>query len=90
MKNFTSLNEIHESIKLGSVNCQSLVNYYLERIYKHKNLNVYVEVFAEEALERAKNIDEKLFFETIDRFRSPHIWEKINNKWNLKHTCYKT
>ena len=36
------------------------------------------------------NIDEKLFFETIDRFRSPHIWEKINNKWNLKYTCYKT
>ena len=36
------------------------------------------------------NIDKKLFFETIDRFRSPHIWEKINNKWNLKHTCYKT
>ena len=61
MKNFASLNEIHESIKLGSVSCQSLVNYYLERIDKHKDLNIYVEVYAEEALVRAKNIDEKIF-----------------------------
>ena len=60
LKNFASLNEIHESIKLGSVSCQSLVNYYLERIDKHKDLNIYVEVYAEEALARAKNIDEKI------------------------------
>ena len=78
MKNFASLNEIHESIKLGSVNCQSLVNYYLERIDKHKNLNVYVEVFAEEALERAKNIDEKLLTGTAGRLAGMVVALKDN------------
>ena len=60
MKNFTSLNEIQESIKSGSSTCVSLVDYYLGRIEKHKDLNIYVEVFAEEAKSRAKAIDEKL------------------------------
>ena len=31
------------------------------------------------------DIDEKTFFKTIDKFRSPHIWEKKNKKWVLKH-----
>ena len=78
MKNFASLNEIHESIKLGSVNCLSLVNYYLKRIDKHKNLNVYVEVFAEEALERAKNIDEKILTGTAGRLAGMVVALKDN------------
>ena len=78
MKNFTSLNEIHESIKSGSISCQSLVNYYLDRIDKHKDLNVYVEVFAEEALMRAKNIDEKLFAGTAGRLAGMVVAIKDN------------
>ena len=60
MKNFTSLSEIQESIQSGSTSCVSLVEYYLERIDKHKDLNIYVEVFAEEAKSRAQSVDEKL------------------------------
>ncbi|MCH1436474.1 MAG: Asp-tRNA(Asn)/Glu-tRNA(Gln) amidotransferase subunit GatA [Flavobacteriales bacterium] len=60
MKNFTSLSEIQESIQSGSVSCVSLVEYYLERIEKHKDLNIYVDVFADEALLRAQNIDKKI------------------------------
>ena len=30
------------------------------------------------------NLDEKKFFEIIDKFRSPHLWDKINGKWILK------
>ena len=60
MKNFTSLSEIRESIHSGSANCQSLVDYYLDRINKHKDLNIYIEVFADEAKSRAKKIDAKL------------------------------
>ena len=26
------------------------------------------------------------FFETVDRFRSPHLWEKTENGWKLRHT----
>tara|TARA_Y100001954_G_scaffold42763_1_gene43878 strand:+ start:5495 stop:6922 length:1428 start_codon:yes stop_codon:yes gene_type:complete len=78
LKNFTSLNEIHKSIKSGSISCQSLVNYYLDRIDKHKDLNVYVEVFAEEALMRAKNIDEKLFAGTAGRLAGMVVAIKDN------------
>ncbi len=31
------------------------------------------------------DIDEDKFIETVDNARSPHLWEKINNKWNLKY-----
>jgi N-acetyl sugar amidotransferase len=34
------------------------------------------------------NIDEELFFKTIDNFRSPHLWEKMGNDWNLKQKIY--
>ena len=30
------------------------------------------------------SINEKRFWEIIDRFRSPHLWKKNNNKWTLK------
>ena len=30
-------------------------------------------------------IDEKTFSKTVDSFRSPHLWEKKNNNWILKH-----
>ncbi|NQT23180.1 MAG: N-acetyl sugar amidotransferase [Candidatus Omnitrophica bacterium] len=31
------------------------------------------------------DMKEEKFFELADKFRSPHLWEKINGKWNLKH-----
>ena len=31
------------------------------------------------------DIDEKKFNETIDAFRSPHLWEKKDKKWALKN-----
>jgi len=35
------------------------------------------------------NIDIEEFFDTIDKFRNPILWEKIDNhKWKMKHTCY--
>ena len=35
------------------------------------------------------DIDEKTFFETIDKFRSPHLWSKNKGEWKLKFKCYK-
>ena len=32
------------------------------------------------------SINEEKFFETIDKFRSPHLWEKNGGEWKLKHT----
>ncbi len=34
------------------------------------------------------NINEELFFKTIDNFRSPHLWEKKGNDWILKQKIY--
>ncbi|HNX82267.1 MAG TPA: N-acetyl sugar amidotransferase [Candidatus Omnitrophota bacterium] len=35
------------------------------------------------------DIDEKCFWETIEKFRSAHLWKKVNNTWCLRHTCAK-
>ena len=32
------------------------------------------------------DLSEKQFFETIDRFRSPHLWDQVDGKWVLRHT----
>jgi hypothetical protein len=34
-------------------------------------------------------ITEKFFFKLCDKFRSPHLWKKIKNKWHLRHTVNK-
>jgi aspartyl-tRNA(Asn)/glutamyl-tRNA(Gln) amidotransferase subunit A len=52
--------EIQEAIKGQVFDLPSLVNFYLEKIDVRKNLNVFVEVFGQEALMRAKIIQEKL------------------------------
>jgi len=34
------------------------------------------------------DITEEQFWNYADAWRQPHIWEKINNKWKLKHAVY--
>jgi N-acetyl sugar amidotransferase len=34
-------------------------------------------------------ITEKQFWDTIDKFRPDHLWEKKNGKWQLKHSVWK-
>ena len=34
------------------------------------------------------NINENDFFSTIDKFRSPHLWNKINDEWKLIYKIY--
>ena len=34
-------------------------------------------------------INENFFIKLCNRFRSPHLWKKIRNKWQLRHTCNK-
>jgi N-acetyl sugar amidotransferase len=35
------------------------------------------------------NITEEYFYEVIDSWRSPHLWDKIDGKWELKHPIWK-
>ncbi|MGK7390924.1 MAG: Asp-tRNA(Asn)/Glu-tRNA(Gln) amidotransferase subunit GatA [Candidatus Cyclobacteriaceae bacterium M2_1C_046] len=60
MDKYASFQAISTALKAGELSCVELVNYYLENIKKHKDLNALVEVYDREALTRAKEIDEKI------------------------------
>ena len=32
------------------------------------------------------DIKPEYFYELVDKFRSPHLWKKINGEWKLRHT----
>ena len=34
-------------------------------------------------------ITEEEFWEVVETWRSEHIWEKVNGKWELKHPIWK-
>ena len=34
------------------------------------------------------DISEENFFETVDKFRSPHLWKKINGEWSLNKQVF--
>lgn len=34
------------------------------------------------------DISEPEFFDTVDRFRSPHLWNKQDGEWHLKHAVW--
>ena len=42
------------------ITCEEVVRFYLERIDRHKDDNIYITVFHEQALERARSLDRKL------------------------------
>ena len=31
------------------------------------------------------DIDEAAFWRVVDRYRSPHLWEKVSGEWRLKY-----
>ena len=60
MKKFKKLAEIQEQISTGSLSCRGLVDFYLQRIEEQSSLNLFVEVFDEEARKKAEIIDRKI------------------------------
>lgn len=60
LKPYRTISAIQEDLKLGSVTCNELVEYYLQNIENNKHLNAFVDVYADEALEQARIIDEKV------------------------------
>jgi len=50
---------IQESLLNGTLTCVSVVNHFIQEINQHKNLNAFLEVFEEEAILRAKQLDKK-------------------------------
>jgi aspartyl-tRNA(Asn)/glutamyl-tRNA(Gln) amidotransferase subunit A len=56
---FSSIEQYHTRLKEGSITCVQAVRYYLEQISAKKRLNAFVEVYADEALEMAADLDSK-------------------------------
>ena len=60
MQEYFSFNQIQKDLSSGLITCDALVQSYLKRITEKRSLNAFLEVFADEALVRAKQIDEKI------------------------------
>jgi len=57
---YESLSAISQAISEGKETCTSLVEYHLGKIEENKHLNAFVEVYDQEALQRATTIDQKI------------------------------
>ncbi|MEO1437267.1 MAG: Asp-tRNA(Asn)/Glu-tRNA(Gln) amidotransferase subunit GatA [Bacteroidota bacterium] len=58
-KKYHKLNEIQQDLGNGILSLRDLVTTYLDRIEETRSTNAYVEVFAEEALQKAEALDLK-------------------------------
>jgi aspartyl-tRNA(Asn)/glutamyl-tRNA(Gln) amidotransferase subunit A len=81
-KIYTSLAEVKNAIKNGEASCSQLVQSYLTRIEENKHLNAFLEVYSEESLEQATEIDKKIASQTAGKLAGMVIAIKDN-------ICYK-
>ncbi|MFA6085720.1 Asp-tRNA(Asn)/Glu-tRNA(Gln) amidotransferase subunit GatA [Mucilaginibacter sp.] len=80
--NYSSYNEIKSGLQSGEVTAESLVKGYLQQIKANTRLNVFNEVFEQEALNSAKGVDVKLKQGTAGKLAGMVIAIKDN-------ICYK-
>ncbi|MBF0586826.1 Asp-tRNA(Asn)/Glu-tRNA(Gln) amidotransferase subunit GatA [Prosthecochloris sp. N3] len=57
---FSSYQDLREKLLAREVSCQAVVSEYLQRIAAARDSNIYISVFEQEALERARELDRKL------------------------------
>jgi aspartyl-tRNA(Asn)/glutamyl-tRNA(Gln) amidotransferase subunit A len=60
MTRYNSYKAVKQAISSGETNCVFLVKHYLEQIEANKNLNVFLEVYTNEALKQAETVDQKI------------------------------
>ncbi len=60
MENFISYSQIKQALAAKQTSVESIVGQYLTRIEAKEHLNAFLEVWADEALAAAKQIDEKI------------------------------
>ncbi|NHA06039.1 Asp-tRNA(Asn)/Glu-tRNA(Gln) amidotransferase subunit GatA [Mucilaginibacter sp. HC2] len=81
-KFYSSLNEIRSGLQRAEITVEGLVKNYLDQIKKNAHLNAFNEVFEEEALINAKNIDNRIKNGTAGKLAGMVIGIKDN-------ICYK-
>lgn len=67
LEDYATLAAIQQGLQAGTTTCTQLVEQYLARIEENKHLNAFVEVYADEARQRAAEIDAKLAAGTAGR-----------------------
>ncbi|CAN5663483.1 Asp-tRNA(Asn)/Glu-tRNA(Gln) amidotransferase subunit GatA [soil metagenome] len=79
---------INTDLKAGKLSCLDIVNYYLHNVNTKRDLNVFTEVFQDEALLKAKELDEKLKAGTAGKLAGMIISVKdVISIKNKKLTC---
>ncbi len=58
MFRFTTIKDYHTALQAGEMSCVQAVDYYLDQIARHENLNAFLEVFTQDAKQRAIALDE--------------------------------
>lgn len=59
MFEYSSIDQYHAQLQEGSCNCVEVTEHYLHKIAANRHLNAFVEVYQQEALEKARQLDEK-------------------------------
>lgn len=60
MSNYSNLQNLQKNFSRGTVSCLDVVNSFLKKIEEKKNLNIFLELFSNEAIHLAKKIDKKI------------------------------
>jgi aspartyl-tRNA(Asn)/glutamyl-tRNA(Gln) amidotransferase subunit A len=60
LKKYSSFSDIQQQILNGSLTVTEVVQHYLDNIQQHAHLNAFLEVYAEESLQQAGLIDDKI------------------------------
>jgi len=64
---FSNLLDLQRDLSNGTLTCVDRVNQYLTNIDKKKHLNVYLSVYGDEALDRAREVDKKIKTKTAGK-----------------------
>ncbi len=59
MFEFSSIEQYHAQLQKGNTTCLQTVQYYLQKIKATSHLNAFIEVYADEVLQKAKELDQK-------------------------------
>ena len=78
MSNYQTLAEIQAAIQAGETSCANLVEGYLNRIEERASINAFIETYADEARNRAREIDAKLANGTAGKLAGMVIGLKDN------------
>ena len=57
---YENLKKTQGDLRAGVITCREVIQHYLQTIDEKKHLNAFLEVFGDEALERADAIDQKI------------------------------